>query len=61
MRNGRRQTGGLADDAITQAAAAWVLSCVFVRFLEDNQLIEPPKIAGRTSVVSGRGPLLSDR
>lgn len=34
------------SDAITQAAAAWVLSCVFVRFLEDNRLIEPPKIAG---------------
>lgn len=34
------------SDAITQAAAAWVLSCVFVRFLEDNGLIEPPKIAG---------------
>jgi hypothetical protein len=34
------------SDAITQAAAAWVLSCVFVRFLEDNQLIDPPKFAG---------------
>ncbi|QDU98789.1 BREX-2 system adenine-specific DNA-methyltransferase PglX [Lignipirellula cremea] len=34
------------SDAITQAAAAWVLSCVFVRFLEDNKLIDPPKIAG---------------
>ena len=33
-------------DAITQAAAAWVLSSVFVRFLEDNQLIDPPKISG---------------
>ena len=33
-------------DAITQAAAAWVLTCVFVRFLEDNQLVDPPKIAG---------------
>lgn len=32
--------------AITQTAAAWVLSCVFVRFLEDNHLIDPPKIAG---------------
>ena len=32
--------------AITQTAAAWVLSCVFVRFLEDNRLIDPPKIAG---------------
>ena len=34
------------SDAITQAAAAWVLSCVFVRFLEDNRLIDPPKVAG---------------
>ncbi|MEO2033802.1 MAG: BREX-2 system adenine-specific DNA-methyltransferase PglX [Planctomycetaceae bacterium] len=34
------------DDFITQVAAAWVLSCVFVRFLEDNGLIDPPKIAG---------------
>jgi hypothetical protein len=33
-------------DTITQAAAAWVLSCVFVRFLEDNSLVDPPKIAG---------------
>jgi N-6 DNA Methylase len=33
-------------DTITQAAAAWVLSCVFVRFLEDNSLIDPPKISG---------------
>ena len=30
------------SDYITQMAAAWVLSCVFVRFLEDNRLIEPP-------------------
>lgn len=34
------------SDYITQIAAAWVLSCVFVRFLEDNRLVEPPKIAG---------------
>lgn len=33
-------------DAITQAAAAWVLSSVFVRFLEDNGLIDPPRLAG---------------
>ncbi|MGA1410558.1 MAG: BREX-2 system adenine-specific DNA-methyltransferase PglX, partial [Prochlorotrichaceae cyanobacterium] len=33
-------------DYLTQIASAWVLSCVFVRFLEDNRLIEPPKIAG---------------
>ncbi len=33
-------------DAITQVSAAWVLSCVFVRFLEDNRLIDPPRISG---------------
>lgn len=34
------------DDFITQVAAAWVLSCVFARFLEDNGLVDPPRIAG---------------
>ena len=34
------------DDFITQVAAAWVLSCVFARFLEDNELVDPPRIAG---------------
>ncbi|MAX35349.1 MAG: SAM-dependent methyltransferase [Gimesia sp.] len=34
------------DDFITQVAAAWVLSCVFARFLEDNGLIDPPRLAG---------------
>lgn len=34
------------SDMITQIAAAWTLSCVFVRFLEDNKLISPPKISG---------------
>src|SRR5512140_2993745 len=33
-------------DLITQVAVAWVLSCVFVRFLEDNGLISPPRISG---------------
>jgi hypothetical protein len=33
-------------DLITQVAAAWVLSSVFVRFLEDNTLISPPRISG---------------
>jgi hypothetical protein len=41
-------------DAITQAAAAWVLSCVFVRFLEDNRLIDPPKISGPASGSNGQ-------
>ena len=30
----------------TQIAVAWVLSCVFARFLEDNDLIETPYLAG---------------
>ncbi|MFF5769249.1 BREX-2 system adenine-specific DNA-methyltransferase PglX [Streptomyces californicus] len=34
------------DERVTQAAAAWVLACVFVRFCEDNRLIEEPYIAG---------------
>lgn len=33
-------------DFATQQAAAWILSAVFVRFLEDNELIAPPLIAG---------------
>lgn len=28
------------DDYLDQVAVAWVLACVFVRFMEDNQLIE---------------------
>ncbi|MEV6312640.1 BREX-2 system adenine-specific DNA-methyltransferase PglX [Streptomyces sp. NPDC051840] len=34
------------DERVTQAAAAWALACVFVRFCEDNRLIEEPYIAG---------------
>lgn len=33
-------------DRLTQAAVAWLLSSVFVRFLEDNDLISPPRLAG---------------
>lgn len=33
-------------DLITQVAVAWVLSSVFVRFLEDNGIISPPRISG---------------
>ncbi len=32
--------------ALTQAAVAWLLGCVFVRFVEDNQLVEAPLITG---------------
>jgi hypothetical protein len=33
-------------DLITQVGVAWVLSCVFVRFLEDNALMAAAKISG---------------
>jgi hypothetical protein len=34
------------DDRVTQVAAAWVLGTVFVRYCEDNGLIESPFFAG---------------
>lgn len=34
------------EGEITQAAVAWVLGCVFVRFLEDNHLIDQPLLSG---------------
>nr|WP_202423327.1 BREX-2 system adenine-specific DNA-methyltransferase PglX [Nocardiopsis alba] len=38
--------GEWREDQITQAAVAWVLSTVFVRFCEDNGLLEQPFLAG---------------
>lgn len=38
---------------ITQAAVAWVLTCVFVRFLEDNGLLTEPVLAGPVSNAQG--------
>jgi uncharacterized protein DUF7008/Eco57I restriction-modification methylase len=35
-----------AEDLITQTAAAWILGTVFLRFCEDNGLIETPFLAG---------------
>ncbi|MEA3410513.1 MAG: BREX-2 system adenine-specific DNA-methyltransferase PglX [Pseudomonadota bacterium] len=34
------------EGVLTQAAVAWVLGCVFVRFLEDNGLVDGPLISG---------------
>jgi hypothetical protein len=34
------------EEYLTQAAVAWVLACVFVRFIEDNGLIDVPLLAG---------------
>jgi len=45
-----------AEDALDQAAVAWVLSCVFVRFCEDNRLVEPVWIGGSDEhAPAGRG------
>ncbi|MEU8506140.1 BREX-2 system adenine-specific DNA-methyltransferase PglX [Streptomyces brevispora] len=38
--------GSWRDERITQAATAWVLGTVFVRFCEDNGLVDRPFIAG---------------
>ncbi|MBR9910595.1 MAG: BREX-2 system adenine-specific DNA-methyltransferase PglX [Gammaproteobacteria bacterium] len=42
---------------ITQAAVAWILTCVFVRFLEDNQLLAERVLAGPVADGSGGQPL----
>ena len=59
-----------ADAQFTQAAVAWILACCFVRFCEDNGLIEEPLIAGtdgrgqraaaRQEAFYGRHPIASD-
>jgi len=33
-------------ERVTQAAVAWLLACVFIRFLEDNRLLDEPLLAG---------------
>lgn len=37
------------EEYLTQAAVAWILACVFVRFIEDNGLIDTPLLAGSGS------------
>jgi hypothetical protein len=34
------------DEQVTLSAVGWVLTCVFVRFCEDNDLIAEPRLAG---------------
>src|SRR3954468_5303004 len=34
------------EEWLTQVGAAWLLATVFVRFMEDNDLIAPPQLAG---------------
>lgn len=48
-----------ADQVITQAGVHWLLSCVFLRFIEDNQLVDRPWLSGPPD--SGRLALARDR
>lgn len=48
-----------ADQVITQAAVHWLLSCVFLRFIEDNGLVERPWLGGTPD--AGRLALARDR
>ena len=48
-----------ADQVITQAGVHWLLSCVFLRFIEDNQLVDRPWVGGTPD--SGRLALARDR
>jgi hypothetical protein len=48
-----------ADQVITQAGVHWLLSCVFLRFIEDNNLVDRPWIGGTPD--SGRLNLARDR
>ena len=48
-----------ADQVITQAGVHWLLSCVFIRFIEDNQLVDRPWLGGTPE--SGRLALVRDR
>ena len=48
-----------ADQVITQAGVHWLLSCVFLRFIEDNQLVERPWLGGTPE--SDRLALARDR
>jgi len=48
-----------ADPVITQAGVHWLLSGVFIRFIEDNQLVDRPWISGTPE--SGRLALARDR
>jgi hypothetical protein len=48
-----------AEQVITQAGVHWLLSCVFLRFIEDNKLVDRPWLSGTPE--SGRLALARDR
>ncbi|WP_433320209.1 hypothetical protein [Micromonospora chersina] len=43
------------EDVLDQAAVAWVLGCVFVRFCEDNELVDGLWIGGADPAAPARG------
>ncbi|BAL23489.1 BREX-2 system adenine-specific DNA-methyltransferase PglX [Azoarcus sp. KH32C] len=47
------------EQVITQAGVHWLLSCVFLRFIEDNELVDRPWLSGTPA--SGRLALARDR
>ncbi len=47
------------EQVITQAGVHWLLSCVFLRFIEDNELVDRPWISGTPQ--AGRLALARDR
>ncbi len=57
-RTGRTQTDWLTEQ-LTQIGASWILACVFVRFAEDNGLLERPMLAGRAEGEAGAPSPLS--
>ncbi len=49
LREGKRTAATFESwvaEQVTQAAVSWILGCIFVRFLEDNHLVDEPFIAG---------------
>lgn len=48
-----------SDQVVTQAGVHWLLSCVFIRFIEDNELVDRPWLGGTPE--SGRLALARDR
>jgi hypothetical protein len=47
------------DQVITQAGVHWLLSCVFLRFIEDNRMVDRPWLGGTPE--SGNLALARDR
>jgi hypothetical protein len=48
-----------AEDRLTQVAVGWLLGCVFVRYCEDNALIDDPMIGGATDIAGGNAAALA--